>query len=142
MWLPRKPMEAKPHITATASVNRDKGTTILLTSHYIEDIRSLCPRCVVVSGGRKAYDGGTAALFDRYQTRRLITVRFSEDSDYLPGGVELVERTPQTLKFLAPRQAAQQVLRALLSAVEVSDIAVEEEDIGSVVERIYGGGAR
>jgi ABC-2 type transport system ATP-binding protein len=124
-------------------VNRDVGTTILLTSHYMEDIRSLCPRCVVIAGGRKLYDGDTEALFDRYQTRRLITVRFPAETDFLPDGtIDLLERSPQHLKFLAPRAEAQTILRELLTAVEVSDIAVEEEDIGSVVARIYGEAAR
>jgi ABC-2 type transport system ATP-binding protein len=44
-------------------VNREKGTTIILTSHYMEDVLRLCPRTVVVNGGRKIYDGGTAELF-------------------------------------------------------------------------------
>lgn len=50
-------------------VNREKHTTILLTSHYVEDIRTLCDRAVVVSHGRKFYDGSTAELFDRYRLR-------------------------------------------------------------------------
>ena len=48
-------------------VNEEKGTTILLTSHYMEDIKSLCSRCVVVNHGSKIYDGATEELFDRYQ---------------------------------------------------------------------------
>ncbi len=54
-------------------VNREKHTTILLTSHYVEDIRMLCDRAVVVSHGRKFYDGSTAELFERY--------RLQEDED-------------------------------------------------------------
>lgn len=48
-------------------INREKHTTILLTSHYVEDIRTLCDRAVVVSHGRKFYDGSTAKLFERYR---------------------------------------------------------------------------
>lgn len=51
-------------------VNEEKGTTILLTSHYMEDIKSLCSRCVVVNHGSKIYDGATEELFDRYQKIR------------------------------------------------------------------------
>lgn len=54
-------------------INREKHTTILLTSHYVEDIRMLCDRAVVVSHGRKFYDGSTAELFKRY--------RLQEDED-------------------------------------------------------------
>lgn len=54
-------------------INRKKHTTILLTSHYVEDIRMLCDRAVVVSHGRKFYDGSTAELFEQY--------RLQEDED-------------------------------------------------------------
>jgi ABC-2 type transport system ATP-binding protein len=47
-------------------VNEVNGTTIILTSHYMEDVLKLCPRVVVVNNGEKIYDGGTAALFGEY----------------------------------------------------------------------------
>lgn len=51
-------------------INREKRTTILLTSHYVEDIQMLCDRAVVVSHGRKFYDGGAAELFERYRLQQ------------------------------------------------------------------------
>ena len=48
------------------AINRERGTTILLTSHYMEDVLQLCRRCVVITGGEKRYDGDTEALFERY----------------------------------------------------------------------------
>ena len=56
------------------SVNRDKGTTILLTSHYMEDIMRLCPRCVVISHGSKLYDGPLDTLIHIYQHHNKVTV--------------------------------------------------------------------
>lgn len=44
-------------------INEEKRTTILLTSHYMEDIRTLCGRCVVLNHGIKIYDGKTEELF-------------------------------------------------------------------------------
>jgi ABC-2 type transport system ATP-binding protein len=41
----------------------ERGMTLVLTSHYMGDIRSLCPRTVMILEGRKAYDGSTAELF-------------------------------------------------------------------------------
>ena len=38
-------------------LNRELGTTILLTSHYMEDIRHLCPRALVIDQGRIQFDG-------------------------------------------------------------------------------------
>jgi ABC-2 type transport system ATP-binding protein len=40
-------------------LNRDLGTTILLTSHYMEDIRALCPRALVIHQGQLRHDGAT-----------------------------------------------------------------------------------
>ena len=61
-------------------VNRERGTTIMLTSHYMEDIRSLCSRCVVINGGKKLYDGDLAALFNKYQTHKRITISFEAET--------------------------------------------------------------
>jgi ABC-2 type transport system ATP-binding protein len=43
--------------------NRERGMTLLLTSHYMDDIRLLCPRTALIVKGRKAYDGDTEGLF-------------------------------------------------------------------------------
>lgn len=48
-------------------INQEKGTTILLTSHYMEDIKTLCDRTVVINHGTKIYDGGTREMFEYYQ---------------------------------------------------------------------------
>lgn len=119
-------------------VNRTRGTTIVLTSHYMEDIRALCERCVVINRGRKIYDGGMEALFDRYQTHRKLTVTFSEAGEHpLPTGCALVERTNSRLTLLAERARVREIVRDLFSETDVVDVEIGEEDIGSVVERIY-----
>lgn len=62
-------------------INRDRGTSIILTSHYMEDITSLCDRCVVINHGRKIHDGSTRELFEKYGT----VERIYEESD-VPAG--------------------------------------------------------
>lgn len=47
-------------------INEEKGTTIILTSHYMEDIKTLCKRTVLMEHGRKVYDGTTEELFKKY----------------------------------------------------------------------------
>lgn len=49
--------------TFLKEINEERGTTILLTSHYMEDIKMLCKRCVVVNHGKKIFDGDTTELF-------------------------------------------------------------------------------
>lgn len=124
-------------------INEERGTTILLTSHYMEDIRALCKRTVVVNHGRKIYDGATEALFERCQRDRRVLAAFDRD----PGDMEL--QTPHIpletdsvyrRAYQVPRQCAGELLAELM-AYEPRDIAVEEEEIGAVVERIYQEGS-
>lgn len=49
--------------TFLKEINEERGTTIILTSHYMEDIKMLCKRCVVVNHGKKIFDGDTTELF-------------------------------------------------------------------------------
>jgi len=119
-------------------VNSDKGTTILLTSHYMDDIKSLCKRCVVVNNGTKIYDGGLALLFDKYQTQKQITVSFEKETAYIPPfAVQIIESNPFKLSFMAPRGDVRDILGSILSQCEINDISILEEDIGNIVERIY-----
>ena len=55
--------------------NREYGTTVLLTTHDMEDIAALCSRVMVLGHGQKLYDGELPALLSRYDTARTVTIR-------------------------------------------------------------------
>ena len=119
-------------------VNQQRGTTILLTSHYMDDIRSLCPRSVVINEGRKIFDGGTDELFAAYQTHKKVTLTFNEPMDtILPNEARVIEKGPAKVVFMIPRTDSGKALAGIMARYENADIFVEEEDIGTVVERIY-----
>jgi ABC-2 type transport system ATP-binding protein len=123
-------------------VNRIKGTTILLTSHYMEDVRSLCPRSVVVGSGRKVYDGDTEKLFSAYQTRKKITLEFSSETDFtVPEGCAVIEQSLLKVTLSVPKEKSNMILERLMGEFELSDISIEEEDIGLIVEKIYSANA-
>ncbi len=119
-------------------VNRSKGTTILLTSHYMEDIKSLCERCIVINSGSKIYDGSLEMLFSRYQTHKVITVTFDEATSYIPAfDVQIIEKNPFKLSFMAYKKDVRYIVGNIFNEYDVNDISIEEEDIGNIVERIY-----
>ena len=121
-------------------VNNRNGTTILLTSHYMEDVRSLCPRSVVVADGRKVYDGDTEKLFESYQTNKKITVQFEKETIFeTPPDCELLDATPHKAVFTIAKEHSGAVLERIMRDYRLNDIAVEEEDIGVIVEKIYRG---
>jgi ABC-2 type transport system ATP-binding protein len=119
-------------------VNRDKGTTIILTSHYMDDIKSLCQRCIVINNGLKIYDGNLETLLNRYQTHRIVRVTFDSSTSYQPPfEVQITDENPFKLSFRARRGDLRGIVNSIINECEISDIAIEEEDIGDVIERIY-----
>ena len=119
-------------------VNRDRETTILLTSHYMEDIKSLCKRCIVMNGGAKIYDGDLEVLFEKYQTSKVLTATFNEETSYkAPVGVQVLEESPHKYSAMVNKDQVHRILKHIMAECNIRDIAIEEEDIGNVVERIY-----
>jgi ABC-2 type transport system ATP-binding protein len=119
-------------------VNSRNGTTVLLTSHYMEDVRSLCSRSIVISNGTKVYDGYTEKLFDTYQTHRKITVQFESETDFeAPQDCEIEEKSPHKAVFLVEKEKSGFILERIMQNYRLNDITVEEEDIGVIVEKIY-----
>lgn len=120
-------------------INEQKGTTIILTSHYIEDIKTLCRRTVVINHGTKIYDGATDGLFDQYQQNKRITVTYDKPTDYIlqeTGHVDIVLNEPYKKVYETPKENAKRLFSELMKH-EPKDIVVEEEEIGVVVGRIY-----
>lgn len=119
-------------------VNQKQGTTILLTSHYMEDIKMLCDRTVVINHGCKIFDGKTEELFEKYQKYRRITVSFAEPVEEvkLPEGAAFMEETPYRRIIRVPKERAGMLLERLMT-YHPADLTVEEDEIGTVVERIY-----
>ncbi len=121
-------------------VNRESGVAVLLTSHYMEDIRSLCSRVMVIRKGEKIYDGSLNALLDRYKETMTVTLRFLEGSrcDWpTPGDVESLERTSYQLVARMPRTRVQSFLAEALASCAAEDVRIEEEDMGDLVEKVY-----
>jgi ABC-2 type transport system ATP-binding protein len=121
-------------------VNCRKGTTILLTSHYMEDVRSLCPRSVVIGGGRKVYDGDTEKLFSSYQTHKKVTLEFENETTFSPpDDCTVIEQSPLKTILTIPKEKSSLILEQIMRDYTLNDISIGEEDIGVIVEKIYNG---
>jgi len=119
-------------------VNSRYGTTILLTSHYMDDVRSLCTRSIVIGEGRKVYDGGTGDLFASFQTHKKITIQFEGETEFVaPDHCRVIEANKHKSILMVPKEQSGHVLQQVMRNYPLIDISVEEEDIGIVVEKIY-----
>jgi len=124
-----------------AELNSERGTTIVLTTHDLDDIEQLCRRVMVIDHGRLAYDGGLAELRRQVITERTLVVELAVESAALtlPGTrVTRVEGTRQWLAFDAKANAGP-LIAAVMKDHEVVDVAVREPDIEDVVLQLYAG---
>ncbi len=121
-------------------LNKEMKTTILLTSHYMEDIKTLCDRSIILKEGQKIYDGKTDELIDKYQTNRKLSVEFDTPVSHLNLQNEIIYLEDMPLKkvLLLPKAQTGMIVKEVMT-YSPKDIKIEEEEIGSVVERIYGG---
>ena len=141
---------AKDHIRQfLRSINREFRTTVLLTTHDLDDIEELCRRIMIIDHGRVLYDGPLEdlkqrllrtkqvkfALKDRAQVARVSA--FSRD------GLELeqVDELTYRIRFDRAKVATADLIRQILGAVEVRDLLIEDEPIEEIVKRIYAGEA-
>ncbi len=121
--------------------NRRSGATVILTSHYLEDVRQLCERVVVIDRGKLVYDGALAQLGGEAAAARLITVQVDS-----PVARERFERFGDVLEF-DPLKAVLRVPQAevsgraarLLAELPVVDLAVSEVPLEDVVHSIFAG---
>lgn len=64
------------------AINREEGSTVILTTHDMTDIEELCPRLIIIDEGKILFDGATAEIKLRFGQRRRVVVTFKQD--YLP----------------------------------------------------------
>ncbi|HEX7147837.1 MAG TPA: ATP-binding cassette domain-containing protein, partial [Actinomycetota bacterium] len=71
-------------------LNRDQGTTVILTTHDLDDITRLCSRLMIIDHGRLIYDGTVEALRTAYGTTRVLVVDLRKDVELSVEGATLV----------------------------------------------------
>ena len=141
---------AKDHIRQfLRAINREFRTTILLTTHDLDDIEELCRRIMIIDRGQLLYDGPLDslkrkllrtkqikfALKDRTQTGRI--------ADCCGSGmnVEQVDELTYRIVFDRTQTSTADLIRRILGAVEVRDLLIEDEPIEEIIKRIYAGEA-
>jgi ABC-2 type transport system ATP-binding protein len=123
-----------------ASVNRERGVTVLLTTHDLSDIERLCRRLLIIDHGRVIYDGGLDTLIERYGEERTLIVDLEEPAEPLEvagARVVRVEGPRQWLRFRRDSVTAAQLTAAVAAQAPLVDLAIDEPDIEDVVRRIY-----
>ena len=123
-----------------AHINRDHGTTVLLTTHDLQDVEKLCRRVMIIDHGHLLFDGNLDSLLIQYGGERELIVDLAEmypavDVD----GAAVKEWSGLRVTYLFDRQAvsASDLIGHISSRYRIRDVSVREPDIESTVRRIY-----
>ena len=119
--------------------NREKKITILLTSHYMDDIEQLCDRIIIINQ-KIFYDGPLADLLEKYIKHKNLTVTFTDEviKAELEKYAELSAFDPVKVQFRVPRLEVRNVAKEILSSdLPVDDIMIDEIDVDSVIRNIF-----
>ena len=116
-----------------------RGTTILLTTHDMEDMLALCTRVMVLGHGRLLYDGQLDALLRRYDT--VHTLRVAYESAPNPEALAALNFSRDGDAFVITYEPAQhptsEVLAQTLSAGRVREMTLKEQNVDELIARMY-----
>jgi len=121
-------------------LNRERGVTVILTTHDMHDIEALAERVIVIGGGRILADGSFAALRAGVLAERRLFVDFAGNAPEIDlPEVRVVARDGRQteLAFDPRRITAPDLIARIVAAHPVDDIHVEEPLIEEVIARFY-----
>lgn len=122
-------------------LNRNEQTTIILTSHYMQDVKELCDRVIIIDHGRKVFDDPITKLTDQYASTRNLRLTLSH-REHLPQLLQFgreVESTESTLTIAVPSKEVPATTARILSDYEVADIAIEEVSLDEIIRNYFSG---
>ena len=125
------------------ALNDERGTTLVLTTHDLQDIEALCDRVIVIDHGTSVFDGPLAGLHEQGGSTRTLVVDLVDEAPPIdvPGAVvRRVEGPRQWLSFPTEASAAP-VVAAVAASYDVADLSIQEPDIEDVIRELYSRGA-
>jgi len=119
--------------------HKDEGCTIVLTSHYMQDVQELCERVVVIDHGTMIFDGTLGDLTRQFRNTRHIRLSFTESvpEEALTKYGKVVNCEGGTAVIEILRDDTPHVTSAILSALPVNDVSIEEVDIEDVIRDLF-----
>lgn len=120
--------------------NRHQAT-IILTSHYLEDVSRLCRRVIVIDHGSVAYDGSTDDLIKKHIDHKRISLTFDKPvtQQDLERYGKVVSHEPVKASVQVPRSETSKIAAAMLTNLPVIDVTIEEPSLEDVARELFTG---
>jgi ABC-2 type transport system ATP-binding protein len=122
-------------------LNRERGVTVILTTHDMDDIETLCSRVLVIAGGRVLSDGSLSDLRARSAAERWLIVDLTDaTADVSDPAAEAIRREGDrvTLRFDPARVSTAELIGRVTARYPVRDLFVQNPPIEEIIARVYG----
>lgn len=119
--------------------NRQFQATVLLTSHYMEDVRELCKRVMIIDKGNLVFDGNLSEIVEKYAPYKTLEVVFAKEFDLkkLDEIGEVTKLDFPKAEILVRREVSNSAAAELLHHFPVDDLNIKEVPIEQVVRKIF-----
>jgi ABC-2 type transport system ATP-binding protein len=119
--------------------NEQYGATLLLTSHYMDDVAALCPRVVVIDKGHLSYDGALDALVQRVRPEKRVVFHLAAPVEpaALAGLGKVVSHDPGTAVLQVDQGAVNGTISRALATLPVRDLTVENAPLEEVMSELF-----
>lgn len=121
--------------------NKETKAAIILTSHYMEDVKELCDRVIMIDKGKLMFDGPFEDIIRKYADHKILSVVFDAKPDkrFLETIGTIVEFEPLKCLLKVPRNEVSSRASLLLTKCSVADLTIEESKIEDVIREIFSG---
>ncbi len=119
--------------------NERSGATVLLTSHYMDDVASLCRRVVVIDQGRLRYDGDLAELTRSLRPDKRVSLKLTHllEREALERAGTVVELSAGHALLQIKQERLREAVGFLLGLESVSDLTVEDPPLEEVMRELF-----
>lgn len=122
--------------------NEERKTTIVLTSHYMEDIAALCKRVIIINYGQIIYDGPMKDLIEKYAPYKVLKITFNKKVK--KSGLEkfgkVISSNSDIFELEVPRNETTRVAAEILNKFPVDDILIDEPEAREIIRMIFDKG--
>jgi len=123
--------------------NQKYQATIILTSHYMDDVKELCDRVIIIDKGTVFFDGLLDEIIKKYADRKILEVTFSkpiEKKDFKTIRAAKIKKfDPPRVTFSVKRKSANSVAAKLLESFPVADLNILESSIEDIIREVFTG---
>jgi ABC-2 type transport system ATP-binding protein len=122
------------------SYNQRHEATVLLTSHYMDDVVALCPRIIVIDQGKLIHDGDLRQLIKTMDPDKRVSFTLIQPiaDDELARLGALLGRDGQRITLRVAERAVPAVIGHLLGALKVADLAIEDPPLEDILRVMFG----